>query len=267
MEPPQDEALLKLQKKHQILYPEKYLPTPNGQLKGATNKEYKDLDALRKPKQRTIDSPDYDPKPWRERDQQEHDGFIPGAHNLSKKPQGSKRCLALTHTGKACKNNAKYGNFCAHHKSKNPSAFVPASGPIYAHYAPSLRGAMEKMQHIHENMWEEVTLLRGLLASTLVMYNEGADVLDQLITVVDQLRKVLDYQSKFLPNKRPVDEKAISIVVEKMVTVIQNEVEDSNILENIIIKLDSTLSEVTNAEEKSIAGLRSSNQQLNSQRG
>lgn len=204
------------------------------------------LDAKRLPREKVIDSKNLLAPQDRNRNERVE---IPNIHNLTTRPGIPKKCAALTNLGKPCKMAAKNGKYCTFHTRGSGAKVERADSMVYAQYIPSMKETMEDLSKIHENMWSEITLLRAILATALVRFEEGADVLDDVLRIIDLLRKTIDLQSRFLPNKRPVDEQSLTLTVQKFVNVLIAEEVDPNVLENVVIRLDTELAEIQQKEE------------------
>lgn len=158
-------------------------------------------------------------------------------------------CLAITKQGKPCRKKAVFGQFCAVHAPRNIKS---SSGSLYAKYIPSLESVLLEVENIEHEMVEEIKLLRALLTNILIKYEAGTAGYTEVLNVVEQLRKVLDYQSKFLPEKRPVDENAVTEVINNVVNIVISQVEDEKVLTKIINQLHKVLSKAESQEIKKL---------------
>jgi len=171
------------------------------------------------------------------------------------KGKGKKKCKAINARGKQCKLYAVTPQgFCKIHSGKSYASNTgKKKHSLYAKYVPSLKETFDSLSSLNEQMTEEVKLLRALLASTLVSYEGGVSTKGEILAVMDQLRKVMEYQAKFLPEKRPIDIESVDEVINKITNIIIMKVESPKILEEIVSDMTEVLTEVIrNAEDKSI---------------
>lgn len=170
--------------------------------------------------------------------------------NISDKTRRTVRCIAITTTGTKCKRMTTRGQYCDKHNKSIGDRGLNKHTSVYGKYAISLADTMREMQEISVEMKDEVVLLRAILTSVLLKYEEGTATYHDVVAVTEQLRKVLEYQAKFLPARRPIDEEAVSSVVTKITDIIIDEVQDEKTVRTLVMKLSNSLTTVATEEKK-----------------
>lgn len=179
-------------------------------------------------------------------------------HNLIK---AANVCGNINSDGELCENEAVEGSYCRSHRKIRSSKVTDS---IYSKYAPKkLKEVYTDIRKKHEGMEEEIELLRALLANVLIRYENDEATEANLLPIIEQLRKVCEYQKAFLPSKRPVDAEQMAILIERVFNILAIEVKDTKVLINITAQMDKILAEGQTIEAEKISEIKLNEQRSN----